>query len=51
MATGTILLNELKRTLNDDLLKRWYPLVVDREHGGYFTNITQDWKLPPSRKK
>ena len=51
MATDTIFLSELKRTLDDDLLKRWYPLVVDRKYGGYFTNITPDWKLPPEQEK
>ena len=45
------LLDELKRTLFDNILKKWYPLVVDREHGGYFTNITSDWKLAPEQEK
>ena len=41
----------LGKLLNDGLLKKWYPLVLDRECGGYFTNITSDWTLAPGTGK
>ena len=37
--------------LNEGILKRWYPLVVDRECGGYYTNVTRDWTLPAEQDK
>src|SRR5271169_6982734 len=45
------ILDELKQALLDGILRRWYPLVVDRECGGYFTNVTCDWTLPPAQEK
>ena len=45
------LLNELTDALYDGILKRWYPLVIDRECGGYYTNIRADWSLPPEQEK
>ncbi len=38
------ILNELLLNLKDGILKKWYPLVVDQECGGYFSNLTYDWK-------
>lgn len=37
--------------LTDGILRRWYPLVVDRECGGYFTNVTKDWTLSSEQEK
>ncbi|RPH37411.1 N-acylglucosamine 2-epimerase [bacterium] len=37
--------------LNEGLLRKWYPLVIDRECGGYFTNITADWTVAPEQEK
>jgi mannobiose 2-epimerase len=45
------LLSEFTHALSDGILKRWYPLVVDKECGGYFTNVTYDWKLAPEQEK
>ena len=47
----TEILDELNTALLDGILRRWYPLVVDRECGGYFTNVTCDWTLPPAQEK
>lgn len=30
---------------NDHLLDKWYPLVLDLTHGGYFSDITFDFKV------
>jgi mannobiose 2-epimerase len=43
--------NEMLQALNDGILRRWYPLVLDTKFGGYFTNVTYDWKLPPEQEK
>ena len=37
--------------LNENLLCKWYPLVIDEKCGGYFTNITHDWHLAPEQEK
>ncbi len=45
------LTTEFTDALKKGILERWYPLVVDKECGGYFTNVTYDWKLPPEQEK
>ena len=45
------LVQELTRELKENILQRWYPLVVDRECGGYFTNVSYEWKLEPEQEK
>lgn len=45
------IINEMQKALMDGILKKWYPLVIDKKHGGYFTNITFDWKLAPQQEK
>jgi len=47
----TEILDELREALVDGILKRWYPLVVDTECGGYFTNVSADWTLPVEQEK
>ena len=42
---------EFKEALTDKLLHVWYPRIVDKEHGGYFTNFSFDWKLLPHQNK
>ena len=42
---------EFTDELTRGILERWYPLVIDKECGGYFTNVTYDWKLPPEQEK
>ncbi len=37
--------------LDEDLLRKWYPLVIDKKCGGYFANITYDWRLAPEQEK
>jgi mannobiose 2-epimerase len=38
-------------SLYENLLCKWYPLVIDKECGGYFTNITHDWRLAAQQEK
>jgi len=42
---------ELTEALKKGILERWYPLVIDKECGGYFTNVTYDWNIPPEQEK
>ncbi len=37
--------------LSDNLLNKWYPLAIDNEFGGYFTNISNDFNLMPMQEK
>jgi len=43
--------NEMLDALNNNIIKNWYPLVVDEEMGGYFTNVDKDWNLLPNQEK
>jgi mannobiose 2-epimerase len=45
-------LSELfEKLLIDGLLRKWYPLAIDSECGGYFTNIRYDWTLALEQEK
>jgi mannobiose 2-epimerase len=41
----------LRHQLTEGILARWYPRVVDRECGGYFTNFSSEWKRLPEQEK
>lgn len=45
------ILDELLVCLKDRVLAKWYPLVIDKEFGGYFSNISYDWKIMPQQDK
>ena len=38
------LLKELNFQLKENLTEKWYPLVVDKKFGGYYSDISNDWK-------
>jgi mannobiose 2-epimerase len=42
---------DLHRALNDNILHKWYPLVLDTLDGGYFTNVSHDWRIEPEQEK
>ncbi len=42
---------DMVEELTKNLLEKWYPLAIDKEYGGYFTNISYDFKLMPSQEK
>jgi len=46
-----VISESLHRELHDNLLCRWYPLVIDKKHGGYFTNVAHDWQVMPEQEK
>ncbi len=51
MENNADLVEVFGRLLDDGILRRWYPLVIDRECGGYFTNVKSDWTLAPEQEK
>jgi cellobiose epimerase len=51
MSENERLIEEFQSAMVHGILKRWYPLVLDKECGGYFTNITKDWTIPPEQEK
>ena len=45
------LVTQFSEALADGIVRRWYPLVIDKECGGYFTNMNFDWSLPSEQEK
>ncbi|WP_162051787.1 AGE family epimerase/isomerase [Pontibacter pamirensis] len=35
---------EIENSIKTELLNKWYPQVVDKQHGGYTSTYTYDWK-------
>lgn len=51
MNPDTDLLDALHTQLHQNLLQKWYPRVIDREEGGYFTNLSRDWSVESEQEK
>ena len=51
MEKESALIKIMRDAFTDGILKRWYPLVIDKEYGGYYTNISHDWKVIPQQEK
>ncbi|SFZ91907.1 mannobiose 2-epimerase [Flaviramulus basaltis] len=49
--TNNELLAELEVAAKDNLLDKWYPLVLDKEDGGYYSDVTHDFKLGENHNK
>ncbi|MDW7691233.1 AGE family epimerase/isomerase [Flammeovirgaceae bacterium SG7u.111] len=45
------LTEEIEFYLKDKLLHIWYPRMVDKENGGYYTNFNSDWTLMETQPK
>ena len=45
------ILKEMMNSVVENLLDKWYPLSIDKENGGYFTNISFDWKIAEEQHK
>ena len=41
----------LDSVLKNNILKVWYPFIIDSADGGYFSNATFDWKLMADQPK
>ena len=42
---------ELTQSLQEQILDRWYPLVIDTEHGGYLTRFSAAWEAQGPQDK
>jgi cellobiose epimerase len=51
MQKEDVMNKEMQKAFMDGILKKWYPLVLDKKCGGYFTNVSHDWKLAPQQEK
>ena len=51
MEKESAMIKKMQEALKDGILNHWYPLVIDKECGGYFTNISHDWKIMPQQEK
>jgi cellobiose epimerase len=49
--SGQEILHEMLEAVTANLFDKWYPLVVDKENGGYHTNLTYDFKIEPVQYK
>lgn len=45
------IINEMFINLKESILENWYPLVIDETEGGYFSNVSYDWKIEPQQDK
>ena len=45
------LAQKMEYALTAELLDKWYPAVVDKDSGGYFSNFSADWERIPQQEK
>lgn len=45
------LINDFDKDAKEELIDKWYPLALDTVDGGYFTNITYDFKVGEGHDK
>jgi mannobiose 2-epimerase len=45
------ILTEMLEAVGKNLLDKWYPLAVDKVNGGYFTDISKDFRIEPVQHK
>ena len=45
------LADEMENSIKTELLNKWYPAVIDSEHGGYLTTFTYDFKPTGPQEK
>ncbi len=51
ISSGGSILKAMSTYIGPNLLDRWFPLAVDGVNGGYYTDITYDWKIAPRQHK
>ena len=47
----TKILFELLDNLQTQIIPKWYPLSLDKKYGGYFSNLSYDFKVMPDQDK
>ena len=45
------LLSELEVAAKDNLIDKWYPLILDVDDGGYYSDVTHDFKIGENHNK
>jgi cellobiose epimerase len=45
------LADKISNSIQTEMLNRWYPQIIDEEHGGYLTTFTYDFKPTGSQDK
>ncbi|AFN73749.1 N-acylglucosamine 2-epimerase superfamily [Melioribacter roseus P3M-2] len=45
------ILKDMLNEFENNLIHKWYPLVIDKQYGGYFTNLAYDLSLMPEQEK
>ncbi|WP_424494244.1 AGE family epimerase/isomerase [Salinimicrobium sp. GXAS 041] len=45
------LIIEIQTAAKEQLLDKWYPLVIDNEDGGYYSEVTHDFQLGENHEK
>ncbi|MGA7721718.1 MAG: AGE family epimerase/isomerase [Ignavibacteriaceae bacterium] len=46
-----IIFNEMLEAVRENLFDKWYPLAIDKENGGYYTDITYNFEIDPEQHK
>src|SRR5687768_7527753 len=46
-----IIAQQMEKSLQDDLLTKFFPRTIDEEHGGFLSSFTYDWKLTGPQDK
>ncbi|ULC60798.1 AGE family epimerase/isomerase [Flaviramulus sp. BrNp1-15] len=46
-----LLLAELEVAAKDNLIDKWYPLILDQDDGGYYSDVTHDFKIGENHNK
>jgi mannobiose 2-epimerase len=49
--TDLLILKEMYKNLTKGIIKNWYPSVIDKTHGGYFSNLSYNFELMPDQEK
>ncbi len=49
--TDSSLSARLEIAATDQLMDKWYPLVIDKENGGFYSEVTHDFKLGENHNK
>lgn len=50
-ATNVLLIAQLDAAINQNLLNKWYPLALDIEYGGFYSDINKDFTIGKRQDK